>query len=65
MTSQKLPSNHLLHLFEKFADYPALGRFAARDMGQTVAVGVVTDVKPKAKTIDAKPKAAAKPKAKK
>ncbi|NHJ03997.1 MAG: elongation factor 1-alpha [Candidatus Heimdallarchaeota archaeon] len=32
---------------EKFADYPSLGRFAARDMGQTVAVGVVTDVKTK------------------
>ncbi|MHA1185838.1 MAG: elongation factor 1-alpha [Candidatus Heimdallarchaeota archaeon] len=32
---------------EKFADYPSLGRFAARDMGQTVAVGVVTDVKVK------------------
>ena len=32
---------------EKFADYPSLGRFAARDMGQTVAVGVVTDVKAK------------------
>ncbi|MHA1154551.1 MAG: elongation factor 1-alpha [Candidatus Heimdallarchaeota archaeon] len=32
---------------EKFADFPALGRFAARDMGQTVAVGIVTDVKPK------------------
>ncbi|MBD3192904.1 MAG: elongation factor 1-alpha [Candidatus Heimdallarchaeota archaeon] len=30
---------------EKFADIPALGRFAARDMGQTVAVGVVSDVK--------------------
>lgn len=33
---------------EKFADYPSLGRFAARDMGQTVAVGVITDVKTKA-----------------
>jgi elongation factor 1-alpha len=32
---------------EKFADYPSLGRFAARDMGQTVAVGVITDVKHK------------------
>jgi elongation factor 1-alpha len=32
---------------EKFADYPALGRFAARDMGQTVAVGIITDVKHK------------------
>jgi len=32
---------------EKFADYPALGRFAARDMGQTVAVGIITEVKHK------------------
>ncbi|MFW9924878.1 MAG: EF-Tu/IF-2/RF-3 family GTPase, partial [Candidatus Thorarchaeota archaeon] len=32
---------------EKFADYPSLGRFAARDMGQTVAVGIITDVKTK------------------
>jgi len=39
---------------EKFADYPSLGRFAARDMGQTVAVGVVTDVK--ALTLKLKPK---------
>lgn len=29
---------------EKAADYPALGRFAIRDMGQTVAVGVAVDV---------------------
>jgi elongation factor 1-alpha len=34
---------------EPFTDTPALGRFAARDMGQTVAVGVVTKVKPKKK----------------
>jgi elongation factor 1-alpha len=33
---------------EKFADFPPLGRFALRDMGQTVAAGVVLDVKPKA-----------------
>ncbi|NHJ86536.1 MAG: elongation factor 1-alpha [Asgard group archaeon] len=32
---------------EKYADYPSLGRFAARDMGQTVAVGIVTEVKTK------------------
>ena len=32
---------------EKFSDFPALGRFAIRDMGQTVAAGVVLDVKPK------------------
>jgi elongation factor 1-alpha len=34
-------------VIEKFADYPALGRFAIRDMGQTVAAGVVLEVKPK------------------
>ena len=28
-------------VIEKFADFPALGRFALRDMGQTVAAGVV------------------------
>ncbi len=33
---------------EKFSEYPPLGRFAIRDMGQTVAAGVVLDVKPKA-----------------
>ncbi|MFH0738043.1 MAG: translation elongation factor EF-1 subunit alpha [Candidatus Micrarchaeota archaeon] len=34
-------------VIEKFADFPPLGRFALRDMGQTVAAGVVLDVKPK------------------
>jgi len=34
-------------VIEKFADFPPLGRFAIRDMGQTVAAGVVLDVKPK------------------
>lgn len=29
---------------ERFSDYPPLGRFAVRDMKQTVAVGVVKDV---------------------
>src|SRR3989338_3122716 len=29
---------------EKFAEFPPLGRFAIRDMGQTVAAGVVLDV---------------------
>jgi elongation factor 1-alpha len=33
---------------EKFADYAPLGRFAIRDMGQTVAAGVVLNVTPKA-----------------
>jgi len=33
---------------EKFSDYPPLGRFAVRDMRQTVAVGVIKDVEKKA-----------------
>ena len=32
---------------EKFAEYPPLGRFAVRDMRQTVAVGVIKDVEKK------------------
>ncbi len=32
---------------EKFADFPPLGRFAIRDMGQTVAAGVILTVTPK------------------
>ncbi|MEM4367051.1 MAG: translation elongation factor EF-1 subunit alpha [Candidatus Anstonellales archaeon] len=32
---------------EKFQQFPGLGRFAIRDMGQTVAAGIVLDVKPK------------------
>jgi len=35
---------------EKFADYPPLGRFAVRDMRQTVAVGVIKEVEKKAVT---------------
>ena len=35
---------------ERFADYPSLGRFAVRDLRQTVAVGVVRDVEKKAFT---------------
>jgi len=34
-------------VIEKFSDFPPLGRFALRDMGQTVAAGVVLDVQPK------------------
>jgi elongation factor 1-alpha len=34
-------------VIEKFSDYPPLGRFAIRDMGQTVAAGVVLNVTPK------------------
>merc|ERR1719309_936206 len=33
---------------EAFADFPPLGRFAVRDMRQTVAVGVIKAVTPKA-----------------
>jgi elongation factor 1-alpha len=29
---------------ESFSDYPPLGRFAVRDMRQTVAVGVIKSV---------------------
>jgi len=32
---------------EKFSDYPPLGRFAVRDMRQTVAVGVIKEVEKK------------------
>ncbi len=32
---------------EKASDFPPLGRFAIRDMGQTVAAGMITDVKAK------------------
>ena len=31
-------------VIEKYSDFPQLGRFAIRDMGQTVAAGVVLDV---------------------
>jgi len=32
---------------EKVKDFPPLGRFAIRDMGMTVAAGMITEVKPK------------------
>lgn len=32
---------------EKYSEYPALGRFAMRDMGQTVAAGIILEVVPK------------------
>jgi elongation factor 1-alpha len=32
-------------VIEKYKEFPQLGRFAVRDMGQTVAAGVVIDVK--------------------
>ncbi|OYT40036.1 MAG: translation elongation factor EF-1 subunit alpha [Desulfurococcales archaeon ex4484_58] len=33
-------------VIEKYSDFPALGRFAMRDMGKTIGIGIVTDVKP-------------------
>jgi elongation factor 1-alpha len=36
---------------EKYADFPQLGRFAMRDMGKTVGIGQVIDVKPASVTI--------------
>jgi len=44
---------------EKFSDYPPLGRFAVRDMRQTVAVGVIKEVEKKAAAGPAKGKVAA------
>jgi elongation factor 1-alpha len=35
-------------VLEKYKEFPQLGRFAVRDMGQTVAAGVVIDVKKRA-----------------
>jgi len=32
-------------VLERYKDFPQLGRFAVRDMGQTVAAGVVDDIK--------------------
>ncbi|MBI4406842.1 translation elongation factor EF-1 subunit alpha [Candidatus Micrarchaeota archaeon] len=32
---------------EKYSDYPALGRFAMRDMGQTVAAGIILEIVPR------------------
>jgi len=48
---------------ESFADYPPLGRFAVRDMRQTVAVGVIKEVTrkdPNAKTVKGAAKEGAK-----
>lgn len=35
---------------ETFSEFPPLGRFAVRDMKQTVAVGVIKEVKKKVGT---------------
>jgi elongation factor 1-alpha len=45
---------------ESFAEYPPLGRFAVRDMRQTVAVGVIKEVTKKAASTATVTKAAAK-----
>ena len=34
-------------VIEKYSEFPQLGRFAMRDMGKTVGIGVVIDLKPK------------------
>jgi elongation factor 1-alpha len=46
---------------ESFADYPPLGRFAVRDMRQTVAVGVIKEVTKKAPGSKSGPAAKAAP----
>ncbi|MEM4433342.1 MAG: translation elongation factor EF-1 subunit alpha [Thermosphaera sp.] len=33
-------------VIEKYSDFPALGRFAMRDMGKTIGIGQVLEVKP-------------------
>jgi elongation factor 1-alpha len=50
---------------EKFAEYAPLGRFAVRDMRQTVAVGVIKEVEKKSGDDGKKTKAAVKADAKK
>jgi elongation factor 1-alpha len=32
---------------EKFSDFPQLGRFAVRDMGETVGAGIILDIVPR------------------
>ncbi len=41
-------------VIEKYSDFPQLGRFAMRDMGKTIGIGVVVDVKPMKIEIKAK-----------
>ncbi len=35
-------------VLEKYSEFPQLGRFAMRDMGKTIGIGIVMDVKPRA-----------------
>ncbi|MFX0162623.1 MAG: translation elongation factor EF-1 subunit alpha [Candidatus Hodarchaeota archaeon] len=42
---QLIPTRPMV--IEKFSDFPPLGRFAVRDMGMTIAVGIVEDLVPK------------------
>ena len=32
---------------ETYSDFPEIGRFAIRDMGQTIGAGVVEDIEPR------------------
>ncbi|MEM2622954.1 MAG: hypothetical protein QXI35_08840, partial [Candidatus Nezhaarchaeales archaeon] len=41
-------------VIEKFSDFPQLGRFAMRDMGKTIGIGVVLDLVPAKVEIKAK-----------
>ena len=46
---EDMPSelHYAQHYLEKAKDFPQLGRFAIRDMGQTVAAGMCIDVEKK------------------
>lgn len=41
-------------VIEKFSDFPQLGRFAMRDMGKTIGIGVVLDLTPAKVEVKAK-----------
>ena len=41
---------------ESYKDYPQLGRFAIRDMGRTVAAGIVVSVVPRSNVKEVAPK---------
>ncbi|ABM81402.1 translation elongation factor EF-1 subunit alpha [Hyperthermus butylicus] len=41
-------------VIEKYSEFPQLGRFAMRDMGKTIGIGIVVDVKPAKVEIRAK-----------